>query len=755
MIERHDITPLSGRPGDVQRWQRDNAPPARLEGHSPGPITLRSNGLSGVLWRSRWIVLVCMLVALAGGFLYIQKSTPIYTSSSKLYVQQKELASLAIDARMIPRYNLYTQAEVLKSSSVLKMAVAGWADRKMRTFAGIASHVAYLQQSLRVVVGKNDDVITVSLDSPYPVEAAEIVNEVVNAYIAYRETNRRTSSADMLVTLEASLSKLRTERDQKFKALTDFTKDNLFLAQSTDQESGIVQGYVALKTMLDNARLQTRDALLYKERMETLAKDPAVLQLGIGAAAGPYATTNERAQLEARLFERRLERADLLEQKELTENHSKVASLDAEIKQVEARLTELDERVVSAVLADAAMRYEQALKNEEDLTTRMEQEREQVLLQSENMAQLRSLQQEYDTADESFRTLNQRLSDIDVNEDIDAQEIRVLEVAYLPDSPSSPQKSRIMAMALVAGILLGGGIAMLRDVLDQTLRSADEISLCLGLPVLGAVPAMSRRQRIQMRGQRVHIEPGSSEAEAFRTIRTAVFFGAPKDAGRTMLITSPAAGDGKSTLVSNLAIAMAQAGQRTVLLDADFRKPMQNTIFGVAHDAQGLSDVLAGRIKLSAAVRTVGVENLDLLPGGPNVTNPAELLNSPQFAKILARLTEAYDRVIVDAPPVTVVTDAQILGALCHVTILVVRAAKSTKHTSRRAIESLRSTGSRLLGVVVNDVRRKGSRYGYYGGYGGYYGSGRNGGKTARSREIDGSKLGAGTPVAMLTKGGQ
>ena len=755
--DRYDVVPPSRHPRELVPARPDSTLSAWPGVHLPRTMTGTPDGLLKMLWRSRWIMLACLVVSVVAGVAYLQKTTPIYTSTSKLYIHQKEVGSLGMDSRMLPRYNLYTQAEVIKSSSVLNEATKGWQNRPMRTFAGSANQVTYLHKSIRVTVGKNDDVITVSLDSPYPAEAADIVNDVVRAYISYRDRNRRTSSADLSSTLQTRVDELSVERNQTLKALTDFQgKNNILLAQDADPIAGMIQGYEVLRATHDAADKQVREALLYKERLESLAKSPAVLQYAIGASAGPYAMImNERAQLAARLFERRLARTELLEQKQLTEGHPAVATLDAEILHVDARLNELDEQMVAAVLADADMRYAQARADQEYWAKRLEEEQERIRKQNEDRAELRRLNEEYETVKADYQMMIDRQKQIDLNADIDTQEVRVLEVAYAPPRPSRPQRPRVLAMALIAGMLLGGAIAVLRDMLDQTLRSADEISTWLGLPVLGVVPAMSRRQKIQMRGQRVHIEPESSEAEAFRTIRTAVFFGVPKDGAATMLITSPAAGDGKSTLVSNLAIAMAQAGQRTVLLDADFRKPMQNTIFEVPHDAQGLSDVLAGKIKLSDAVRAVSVANLVVLPGGPNVSNPAEILNSPQFAKILTRLAETYDRVIIDAPPVTVVTDAQILGALCNVTILVVRASKSTKHTSKRAIEALRSTGAHLLGVVVNDVRRKGSRYGYYGGYGSYYGSGRNGGKGARGRGIDRSEIGVGTPVAMLTKGGQ
>jgi capsular exopolysaccharide synthesis family protein len=268
-------------------------------------------------------------------------------------------------------------------------------------------------------------------------------------------------------------------------------------------------------------------------------------------------------------------------------------------------------------------------------------------------------------------------------------------------------------VALVLGLLVGGGIALVRDQLDQTIHSSEEISDLLGLPVLGTVPAMSRRQKAQERGRVVLLRPDSREAEAFRTIRTAVFFGAPREQARTILVTSPSPGDGKSTLVSNLAIAMARAGQKTLILDADFRRPMQHAIFGLDHRERCLRNVLAGRMKLSAAIQSTGAEGPHLLTYGQGVANPAEVLNSRQFALLLERLVGAYDRVLIDAPPVTVVTDAQIIGALCDVTAVVLKAEKSTRRVSCRTIDALQSVGARILGVVINDLRRTGDEYGY------------------------------------------
>jgi len=248
------------------------------------------------------------------------------------------------------------------------------------------------------------------------------------------------------------------------------------------------------------------------------------------------------------------------------------------------------------------------------------------------------------------------------------------------------------------------------------------------------MPASEFGQTPADRGQVVRLKPRSVAAEAYRTIRTAVFFGVPKDEAKTILVSSPSAGDGKSTLASNLAIAIAQAGQKALVIDADFRRAVQHTIFGL-HNTIGLSSVCAGAARLDEAIVDGPVHGLGVLPTGPEVPNPAEVLNSNTFMEMLNNLCKCYDRVIIDSPPVLAVTDSQILAALCDITILVLRAEKSTRRVSQDAFDGLASVGGHVLGVVLNDVSRKRHRYGYYGGYRYYRGYGSYYGYSDRSAE--------------------
>jgi capsular exopolysaccharide synthesis family protein len=222
------------------------------------------------------------------------------------------------------------------------------------------------------------------------------------------------------------------------------------------------------------------------------------------------------------------------------------------------------------------------------------------------------------------------------------------------------------------------------------------------------------------RGQKVRLESDSFSAEAYRTIRTAIFFGTPNGTAQTILITSPEMGEGKSTLASNLAIAMAQTDQKTLILDADLRKHNQHNIFETSNEV-GLTSVLTGNASLDQAIRSTDVDGLDLLVTGPVVENPAEILGSVQFTQLLKDLSERYERIMIDAPPVIPVTDAHILTALCDITVLVVRVEHSTRKAAQHARQTLLSVGAKLFGVVANDVSKRSSGYGY--GYGDVYGN--------------------------------
>lgn len=351
-------------------------------------------------------------------------------------------------------------------------------------------------------------------------------------------------------------------------------------------------------------------------------------------------------------------------------------------------------------------RYQQAMKKHMDLNSKV--------------ADFARLKGEFDTKQEFSRRLLDRIKQLEIAASTAPliASIDVLEPARVATGPSSPRKYRTLAVALVAGTMVGAGLALLRDRLDGRMRSVEEVQTIIGLPVLGVVPQMKGRRTAVARAMTVHLDPRSVVAEAYRTVRTAVYFGAANNKCRTILLTSPEPGDGKTTTASNLAIAIAQTGRTVLLLDADFRKPTQHKNLDIK-DSVGLSSVLAGREPIAKAIQHTGVEGLDILPCGPIPANPSEILNSREFGELIDSLVSKYDHILFDSPPVNAVTDARILGAVSDASILVVRADKSTRKSTEHARNGLLAVGARVLGVIVNDApNRKG--YEVYGGS--YYG---------------------------------
>ena len=297
----------------------------------------------------------------------------------------------------------------------------------------------------------------------------------------------------------------------------------------------------------------------------------------------------------------------------------------------------------------------------------------------------------------------------------------------------------IMIISGILGTILGLGLAYLVDSCDRRFRNPDEIRSDFGLPVFGHIPVISEAIDKKRRGKKarvdigtispslsVHHQPKGRVAEAYRGVRTAVFFSTRISGHKVFQVTSPSPGDGKTTLASNLAVAIANAGKRILLIDADFRRPRVHTLFGITSDT-GMSSVIEGTVELNDAIRETSVDNLSILPCGPRPSNPAELLTSRRFEELLEVLREKYELVLIDSPPVLAVTDPLNVAARVDGVLLVMRLTKTARNNGHRALDAIEAIGANILGVVVNGVG-KNPGYGYAYGYGyGGYSYGRNG----------------------------
>ena len=725
---RGNLVPESGRPRSGMATASGFAGPSRAP-LGVGPMT----SLFEVAWRSRWLLALSTAACLVAAFAYLQTATPLYTSESRIYVEQvgPQILENTMQLGQSDSY-LYTQAELIQSTSVLAAAVESPSIGGLKVFREADNPTVFLKKRLEVAVGKKDDIIGVSLELPDPKEAAQVVNAVVDAYVTKYAEKKRSTTVEVLKILQTEKQNRDGELDSRRAALQQFRQQNANLTIEDEHGNVITKRFAQLSEELTRAQIELIQAKAKCDSLVKVCSDPK-RRAGLIEAAVAEGTIKRDEFLLQQIHT--LELTMAMESRRLGEGHPKVRKLKEPLEELRERARKLDAQLADAYLGgmqqEYATQYSLLETKEEDLRQSYESQLELAAKVNTKVAEYMTLQDALRRTERLCDILDDRIKELNVTENVGALNISVLEVAQPGIKPTSPKRAAVLGLGLVAGLMLGFGLALLRDFLDHRLRSTDEMTVLLELPVLGVLPHLSGRHGRSVTGQVVAKRPRSEVAEAFRTLRTAIYFGLQKGQAKTILVTSPSPGDGKSVVTSNLAIAMAQADQSVLLIEADFRNPRQMEIFGVNVES-GFASVFSHGKSLDEVIVDTGIERLSLLPCGPVPQNPAEIINSDRFRQALEELCLRYDKIVVDSPPVVPVADARILGALCDITLLVLRAEKSTRRHSLGARDELLSVGTQILGVVVNNTPQGKGSYGYgrysYSRYGyGRYGSGHDG----------------------------
>jgi capsular exopolysaccharide synthesis family protein len=291
---------------------------------------------------------------------------------------------------------------------------------------------------------------------------------------------------------------------------------------------------------------------------------------------------------------------------------------------------------------------------------------------------------------------------------------QVVEPASVPDSPTSPNHMLNLALALFVGLALGVGLAFLQERLDDRIRGREDLEAQAGVSALVVIPKVTDWKRGEEVRLVTHEEPRSAPSEAYRKLRTSLLFSASQKEMRSLLVTSPHVEEGKTTTVSNLGVALAQAGKRVILIDADLRKPKLHRFFSLNGDI-GLTSVLAGEAKAREALVESHVDDLEVLPSGPVPGNPAELLSSDQMGALLEELSKDADFLVIDSAPVLVAADATILATLADGVLLVADAGKTSRGSVGHARLQLEQVNANVVGAVLNNFDfTKAQTYQYY-----------------------------------------
>jgi polysaccharide biosynthesis transport protein len=363
--------------------------------------------------------------------------------------------------------------------------------------------------------------------------------------------------------------------------------------------------------------------------------------------------------------------------------------------------------------------YESAKDTEAKLEAALK-EQEQAALELNRIAipyNVLVREQESDRA--LYESVLKRMKETNVTKNVEDNNIRVIETPLVAASPAKPSKLKILALALLGGLVVGSGLVIGIDMTDRSIRSVNEVEEVLGLPVLTMVPR-SKRRHLDKEAV-LTANPASHEAEAFRSLRTALsFLGHQKDS-KAVLFTSANPGEGKTYCSLNCGAALAQLGLRTLLIDADLRRPNLTKALLAGSKAPGLSDCLTGNAALMDCCRPTATENLFILGSGERSSNPAELLAAGDLTGLLKEAMLYFDRVVLDSAPINAVSDTQLIAKEIESVCLVIRAGRTPRRAVVRACSLLERATHRPDAVVLNRMVRRSRDDYYFARYAGMY----------------------------------
>lgn len=707
------------------------------------PATEESEGmdLMGFLRRRKSFVVFLGMLGVGIGYLMFQRQVPQYRSDA--WVQVIHRNSDPRLKSMLAEKDLSDSDYVIKSPRTLIAAYKNHSLGELSVLRGLDEDDAVSAMAgMLTTKSLSANVIQVSATGGDPADMQQIVQAASEEYVSAQQGNYKDASEELKELLTKArgefLDKLKEAEEEysKFRAESKLNTDgdNPFRTRARSAQEKL-SSLELQKTELKAQLAQLDEAInrggAREAVMLLVGKDLASTSAsGASAQAVGDTVTSDRGIAQA-LFPLMQEEAELA--MELGVDHPRLKAKRDQIERTREHLKKLAGLDDGKETADGAVAppidflsvYLQSLREELLIIERQQQEF-QVMANKED-ALARGLMQE-EIQDTNRKNEMERLSKLFNETTLQISEIQVnAGMGGVTAQVLSPARHGLLVYPVISQFLGMGGflgafagliLGYLVEVADRSFRKPEELIREFGVPIVGHVPfitedrlkSISSDSPFDRTAISVHL-PRSRPAEAFRAVRTAICFSAFGGTHRVLSVTSPAAGDGKSTLALNLALSMAQSGKRTILVEADLRRPKVHKLTGVKNDL-GLTDVLRGDAELADAVQETAVPEFFVLPCGKRPKDPAELLARPQFEQLLQVLREQYEYVIVDTPPVLAVTDPCGVAARVDGVLVCMRLSRHTRDLGRRTIEQLRDVGATITGIVVNGVEER-DAYGY------------------------------------------
>ncbi|MGE3342007.1 MAG: GumC family protein [Vicinamibacterales bacterium] len=568
------------------------------------------------------------------------------------------------------------------------------------TTAQTAALDAFLSR-LTIAPLRNSRLVDITYQSPDPTLASSIANTLAVEYIAQTLEFRFMASQEATGFLTERLEDQRRQVQAAEEALQRYREQNDAISLE-GSENIVVQKLADLNAALTRAKTTRLEREAVYEQLRRNRDNAAVIDTFPAIMANGFIQN-----LKAELATLQRQKASLSEK--FLASHPQMVAVNTAITNTEARLKAEVDKVVLSVKSE----FDAAVVQEQSLATALNQQKSEALAMNEKSIEYNVLAREVESSRQIYDSLMQRSKETGVSGELRTSNIRVVDAAERPQAPAYPQVRLNLLGGVFGGAMAAVLLALLFDYADNRIKNPEEIRTFLGLSHLGLLPLMSKSDAEGY--VRLDRTVPANFSEAFRVLRTNVLFSGVNEGGQSLLVTSTGPGEGKSLVASNLAISLAQAGRRVLLIDADMRKPKAQLVFDLPQEP-GLSNLLVGEAKASQCVRKSGTDELWVLPAGRIPPNPAELLGSKRFKDFLASLKTHFDWVIVDTPPVMAVADVSIIAQHVSGALFVVGAEMTNRHAARQAVQQLNNVHARLIGAVLNRVDLERNSY-YYSQY--------------------------------------
>ncbi|HMF99158.1 MAG TPA: polysaccharide biosynthesis tyrosine autokinase, partial [Vicinamibacterales bacterium] len=696
-----------------------------------------------VLYKRRWTAGTAFLTVFVAVTIYVFTATPLYVSRAQILIEKENVNVVtfkeAVEQNQITDDYYQTQYRLLQSRALARRTLDSlqlwnhpqFSPQRTNTISvgallratvatigawfttpapaeesaadetkGQSAAIDRFLDALTVSPIRNSRLVDVKFESPDAALSAHVANALAKAYIEQNLEFKFTSSKEASDWLSERLGEQRKQVEASEQALQQYREQTDSVALE-DKQNIVVQKLADLNTAVTRAKTERLQKEALYNQIVSLQDDRAAIETFPAILSNTFIQ-----QQKGELAELQRQQAQLSHK--LGPHHPDMVKLGLAIQTVDAKLQGEIAKVVQATRND----YQAALAQEQSLVKALDQQKRDALELNRKGIGYSALQRDAVSNRQIFDGLLQRTKETGISGDLKTSHIRVVDAAEKPRAPSSPNRRMDLVLGLIAGLAVAIGLSFFFEYIDNRIKSPEEIRGHLGLTHLGMLPML------QQKGDRYPLLSGGVPAnfsEALRTFRTNVLFSSAEEGGRALVVTSTAPREGKSLVSSNLAISLAQAGERTLLIDADLRKPKAHDIFGLSEEP-GLSNVLVGDAPMSAAVRETTVPGLSVLVAGRIPPNPSELLGASRFRELMTTLGKHFDWIIVDTPPVMAVADATLVAHLATGVVFVVGAEMTSRHAAKRALDQLEHVHAKFVGGVLNKVDLHRNSY-YYSQY--------------------------------------